>query len=59
MSDKQKTSETHPQYECNGLVICPDCGGSLKYYHSSFTYGDGITRVVCSRKCHGGFVRLI
>lgn len=39
-----------------GLKIpakCPDCGGDVIYYHSSYKAGDGLTRVVCKRKCSG------
>jgi len=32
---------------------CPACGGEVIYYHSSVTSGDGITRVVCKKKCQG------
>jgi hypothetical protein len=35
------------------LLCCPDCGGAVKYYHSSIAHGDGITRVVCLKKCQG------
>ena len=34
-------------------MVSPDCGGGVKYYHSSFRYGDGCTRVVCMKKCKG------
>ena len=32
---------------------CPDCGGKVIYYHSSYKAGDGRTRVVCAHKCCG------
>lgn len=32
---------------------CPDCGGDVQYYHSSAKYGDGLTRIVCKKKCQG------
>ena len=32
---------------------CPDCGGEVTYYHSSISHGDGITRIVCAKKCQG------
>ena len=32
---------------------CPDCGGEVTYYHPCIVHGDGITRVVCSKKCKG------
>ena len=35
------------------LEKCPDCGGELIYYHASTVSGDGITRVVCKKKCCG------
>ena len=35
------------------LIKCPDCGGEVTYYHSSIMHGDGITRVVCAKKCQG------
>jgi len=34
-------------------IICPNCGGPVMYYHSSYKYGDGITRNVCKKKCQG------
>ena len=32
---------------------CPDCGGKVRYYHSSIVHGDGITKVICKNKCQG------
>lgn len=32
---------------------CPNCGGEVRYYHSSSKYGDGVTRIVCVEKCNG------
>ena len=41
-------------YNTTLKTICPDCGGEVQYYHSSIAYGgDGITRVVCKKKCQG------
>jgi len=34
-------------------IKCPDCGGEVRYYISSVTHGDGMTRVVCAKKCQG------
>lgn len=48
-----ETNTTTAQSECNGLLCCPDCGDGLMNYHSSITEGDGITRVVCRKKCQG------
>ena len=48
-----ETSTDTAQSECNGLLCCPDCGGELIYYHSLFKYGDGVTRIVCRKKCNG------
>ena len=35
------------------LIKCPDCGGEVKYYHSSITHGSGLTRVICAKHCQG------
>ena len=32
---------------------CPDCGGSVRFYHASYKFGDGISRIVCAKKCQG------
>ena len=35
------------------ITKCPNCGGEVRFYHSSHTHGDGHTRIVCKKKCRG------
>ncbi len=37
----------------NDLLGCPDCGGPVQYYHGSFKFEGGMTRIVCKKKCKG------
>jgi len=32
---------------------CPVCGGGIRYYHSPHRHEDGVTMVVCAKKCQG------
>jgi len=34
-------------------LCCPDCGGPVQYYHGSFKFEGGMTRIVCKKKCKG------